>query len=127
MSKKTMDLDSGLFKEIKKIKFGGLLFDLIFEEERNLTLEDIGQIDYPTETVTIHQNRKTKGELVLHEIHHEANRQTSLKLREEDVTRLSYFLYAAMRDNPELVIQILRENQEEEIDGILRKIAAPDH
>jgi len=116
-----------LFKEIKKIKFGGLSFDLIFEEERNLTLEDIGSIHYPTETVTIHQNRKSKGELVLHEINHEANRQTSLKLREEDVTRFSFFLYAVMRDNPELMIQILRENQEEEIDKLLRKIAGPDH
>jgi len=119
--------DRDLFKEIKKIKLGGLLFDLIFEEERNLTLSDIGNIDYPTEKITIHQNRKTKGELVLHEIHHEANRQTSSKLREEDVARLSYFLYAVMRDNPELMIQILRENQEEEIDTLLRKIAILDH
>ena len=127
MSKKTMDLDGGVFKEIKTIKFGGWFFDLVFEEERNLTLEDIGSIDYRSETVTIHHNRKTKGELVLHEIIHEANRQTSLKAREEDITRFSYFLYAVMRDNPELMIQILRENQEKEIDELLRKIAGPDH
>lgn len=127
MSKERMDVDGGLFKDIKKIKLGGFLFDLMFEREGNLRLEDVGVIDFKNETVTVYQDRKTKGELILHELVHEANRQTNLKAKEDDILRLSYFFYSCMRDNPELMIQILRENQEEEIDKLLRKIAGPDH
>ena len=122
MSKKT---DKGAFEGLDKIRLGGFLFDLRFEKEGNLRLEDVGSIDYRDEIITIFQDRKTKGELILHELVHEANRQTNLKAQEEDVVRLSYFLYSCMKDNPELIVAILNENTELNIQFPTRLVGAP--
>jgi len=128
MSKERMDVDGGAFKEIKKIKLGGFSFDLRFvNEDEELLTESIAQINYRTENISAITTRKTKGESILHECLHDIFRQINQGKDESFNGRMSYAFYAFIRDNPELMIQILREGQEEEIDEILRKVAAPDH
>jgi len=129
MSKRTMDVDGGVFKEIKKVRLGGFLFDLRFvQEDEELTAKFIAAHTFSSEKLSILLGSKTKGESILHELFHNLlYRIKSHSDDEEFNARVSYAFYALMRDNPELFLQILRENQEEEIDKLLRKIAAPDH
>ena len=122
MSKKK---DKGVFEEIAVAKIGGFDYSLRFvREDRGLEAAVSAEFSSRRQEISV-MEKFTKGESILHECLHGCDWQIagSAEDRPEDyIHRLSYFFYAFMRDNPELVIQMLRENREKKIDEILRKI-----
>ena len=114
MSKRTMDVDGGLFKEIKKIKFGGFSFDLRFvQDDEELTAKYVAAHTSSSEKISILLGSKTKGEAILHECCHNILIRIKSHQDDEDFNaRLSYAFYAFMRDNPELIVAMLNENTE---------------
>jgi len=118
--------DKGVFNEIEQIKLGGFLYDLRFvQEDDEMVAKYAATHTAKTQRISVLSGSKTYGESILHECFHNILWQIKSYEEEENFNgRLSFACYAFIRDNPELIIQMLRENQEEKIDELIKRILA---
>jgi len=112
-----------VFQAIEKVKIGGFAFNLRpVVEDQEMGTRNAAEINYRAENISYVADRATKGESILHECIHAICDKPRMFPAEELVGELSFGLHALMRDNPELIIQILRENNEDQVDRIILDI-----
>ncbi len=111
----------------REIKIGGFDFTLRFvDEDETIKHQFSANFDSRAQEIVVSGSRRTFGESILHECFHGCDWQVAggNDDRPEDyVHRLSYFFYAFLRSNPELVIRMLAENREQETSQLLVKLS----
>jgi hypothetical protein len=93
-------------ENINKIKIGGVVYALEFIEIKGDTPDDVSEIDLSTNTISIDKDLplNQKHLAILHEAIHGIN----WKFKEPVVEFLAQDFYQFMRDNKELIQEIIR-------------------
>lgn len=117
--------NKNVFQDIRNIKLGGFFFNLRFvKEDKGIESASSAGISTRRQEIAVIE-KLTEGESILHECMHGIDWQIlgGAGERPEDyIHRFSYALYAFMRDNPGLIIRILRENNEEQVDRLMLQL-----
>lgn len=87
------------------VRILGKSFRLQYVAAEPLAADEMGECDPDAQLITIRESQSVQSEqdTVLHECIHALETLLSLKLRHDDVVRLTTGIHALLRDNPTLV------------------------
>ena len=88
----------------------GKTFAIRYTDGAPLASDELGECDPDAQVITIRESQSPQGEqdTVLHECLHALESLLSLRLKHDDVVRLTSGLHALLRDNPKLISYLRR-------------------
>ena len=95
-----------------KIKILGKVYQIRYTKDAPLEEDELGMCDPNEQSIYVRdgQPSEVEGDTILHECLHALESLLELKLRHEDVVRITTGLHALIRDNPGLLAYLRSRN-----------------
>ena len=94
------------------VKILGKTFSIQYVCAEPLAADEMGECDPDAQRITVRdsQSMQSEQDTLLHECVHALENALALRLRHDDVVRLTTGLHALLRDNPSLIAYLRRRS-----------------